>query len=427
MNVVPFSRIRTVILVLAFCIFALGIGYRLGERKAQIAVTADKRIIINQEPPVGAAVNFSLFWDVWQRLTRSYIDKSALNPQKMVWGAIEGMVNALDDPYTVFLPPKDNKEFKADLGGQFEGIGAQLGIKDGHIIILAPLKGMPAEKAGIRAGDTIVNVNDESTLGWTVEQAVAKIRGPRGTKVTLEILHEGSTKPISVTVTRETITVSSVDWWIKQPAEMTQIAGAALFKSLSAKAGKVIYISLSRFGDNTNDEWTKAVQDIATQYAKDKTIKGLIFDLRSNPGGYLESSVFIASEFIKSGTIVSQVNSDGSRQDYTVEHAGKLLTVPVVVLVNKYSASAAEIVAGALRDYKRATIVGETSFGKGSVQTPEDLSDGSGLHITTGKWLLPKGDTIDKKGITPDVIVTEEGSTATSDAQLAKAVELLLK
>jgi carboxyl-terminal processing protease len=286
---------------------------------------------------------------------------------------------------------------------------------------------MPAEKEGIRAGDYILKVNDEDTTGWTVAQAVTKIRGPRGTKVALQILHEGEGKPIDISVVRDTITVSSVDSWIKQPSEIKEIAGAMLFKSLAAKTGKIAYIRLSRFGDNTNDEWTKAVQDIAAIYATDKTIKGLIFDLRSNPGGYLESSVFIASEFVRSGTIVSQVNSDGSRQDYTVEHAGKFLTIPVVVLINEYSASAAEIVAGALRDYKRATLVGETSFGKGSVQTPEELPDGSGLHITTGKWLLPKGDSIDKKGVTPDVVVSMDDATATTDAQLARAVELLLK
>ena len=427
MKFLPFSKIRPIILIVALCVLSCGIGYRLGERKVSLRVTSDKQVIVNQQAPSGMTVNFSIFWDVWQRLTRAYIDKNALDPQKMVWGAVSGMVNALGDPYTIFLPPKDNSDFKADLGGQFEGIGAQLGIKDGHIIIIAPLKGMPAEKAGIRAGDYILKVNDEDTTGWTVTQAVAKIRGPRGTKVSLQILHEGDGSPIDLSVVRDTITVSSVDSWVKQASEITAISGIPSYKALSAKTVKVAYISLSRFGDNTNDEWTKAVQDIAARYAADKTIKGLIFDLRSNPGGYLESSVFVASEFIKSGTIVSQVNSDGSRQDYTVEHAGKLLTIPLVVLINQGSASAAEIVAGALRDYKRATLVGETSFGKGSVQTPEDLPDGSGLHITTGKWLLPKGDSINKKGVTPDVIIPVTDATATTDAQLAKAVELLLK
>jgi carboxyl-terminal processing protease len=427
MTVLPFSRIRAIILIVAVCILSLGIGYRLGERKAQILITSDKRVVVNQQAPSSVNVNFALFWDVWARLTRSYIDKSVLDPQKMVWGAISGMVNALDDPYTVFLPPKDNQSFKSDLGGQFEGIGAQLGLKDGHIIIVAPLKGMPAEKAGIKAGDYIIKVNTEDTTGWTVEQTVTKIRGPKGTKVALQILHQGDGKPIDLSVTRETITVSSVDSWVKSALDINEIIGVPVYKTVSKKTGKVAYIRLSRFGDNTNDDWKKAVDEISGLYTGKSGIKGLIFDLRNNPGGYLESSVFIASEFIKSGVIVSQVNSDGTRDDYTVEHVGKLLTIPVVVLINQGSASAAEIVAGALRDYKRATLVGETSFGKGSVQTPEDLSDGSGLHITTGKWLLPKGDSISKKGIVPDVIITTEDASATADAQLAKAVELLLK
>jgi carboxyl-terminal processing protease len=372
-------------------------------------------------------VDFSLFWDVWQRLTNSYIDKSALDPQKMVWGAISGMVNSLDDPYTLFFPPKDNQDFKDELSGQFEGIGAQLDTKDGAIIVLTPLKDSPAQKAGIKPGDYILQVNGEDATGWTVSQAVAKIRGPKGTSVKLQIMHDKEFKKIDLTIVRDTITVSTVTSWIKPVSEITQLQGVPDAAIFSGKSGSIAYIQLSRFGDNTNDEWTKAVEDIAAKYAGDKSIKGLIFDLRNNPGGYLESAVFIASDFIKSGTVVSQVNSDGSRQDYPVEHKGKLLTIPVVILINNGSASAAEITAGALRDYKRATLVGETSFGKGSVQTPEDLAGGAGLHITTGKWLLPKGDSISKKGIVPDVVVPSGELSATADAQLAKAVELLLK
>jgi carboxyl-terminal processing protease len=427
MKFIPFSKIRSIVFVLSVCIIFAGIGYRLGERKASISITSDKRIIVNQEPPPGLDVNFSLFWDVWQRLARSYIDKTAVNPQKMVWGAISGMVNALGDPYTVFLPPKDNSDFKSDLGGQFEGIGAQLGIKDGRIVIIAPLLGMPAEKAGIRAGDYILRVDDEDTTGWSVTQAVTKIRGPRGTEVTLEIFHEGDSSPVDITVVRDTITVSSVTWWVKRPSEIQEISGMPAAPEFANRTNPVAYIQLSRFGDNTNDDWSRAVAEISARYAADTSIKGLVLDLRNNPGGYLESAVYVASEFVKSGTIVTQANSDGSRQSYPVEHTGKFLTIPVVVLINEGSASAAEIVAGALRDFNRATLVGETSFGKGSVQTPEDLPDGSGLHITTGKWLMPRGGSIDKEGVTPDVVVEMDEATATSDAQLARAVELLLE
>lgn len=422
-----FTHIRKYLVIISFCILSAGLGYRLGEHKTSLSLSPEKRIIINSQAPASVNVDFSLFWDVWQRLNRSYIDRASLDTQKMAWGAIEGMVNSLGDPYTLFLPPKENKDFKEDLGGQFEGIGAQLGMKDGRIMVIAPLKDNPAEKAGVLAGDYILKVNDEDTTGWTVPEAVTKIRGPQGTKVTLSILHEAASKPVDIDIIRSPIIVASVDSWIKKVSQIKEISGVSEYSTLLSKSGSLAYIRLSRFGDHSNDEWDKAVDTIAAAAKADSSIKGLIFDLRNNPGGYLDGSVFIGSEFIKSGIVVSQVNSDGSKQDYQVMKKGKLLDIPLVVLINKGSASAAEIVAGALRDYKRATLIGETSFGKGSVQTPEDLPGGAGLHITTGKWLLPKGDSIHKKGVTPDILVPMDVFDASSDGQLEKAVEFLLK
>jgi len=393
MKTLPFSKIRNVILILAFLVLTGGIGYRLGETRTRVGLSPDKRVVINQETPPTANVDFAIFWDVWQRLLRYYIDRASIDSQKMVWGAVSGMVNSLGDPYTSFLPPKENKDFKEDLGGAFEGIGAQLGMKEGRVMVVAPLKDNPAEKAGIRAGDLILQVNDEDTAGWNVQQAVTKIRGAKGTKV----------------------------------SEITEISGLAEFATMSQKDAKVAYLRLSRFGDRTNGEWENAVSDMLAAQRANGKLKGMIFDLRNNPGGYLEGAVFIASEFLEKGTVVSQVNSDGTKEEYPVVRRGRLLDIPVIVLINKGSASAAEIVAGALRDFKRATVVGEISFGKGSVQTPFDLSQGAGLHITTGKWLLPKGDSIHKTGVKPDVEVTwEDVANATADAQLAKAVELLL-
>jgi len=406
MKTLPISRIRSFILITALVIVAGGIGYQLGQKKATVTYSPEKRVILNQTPPQSANIDFSIFWDVWGRLLRAYIDRATIDPQKMVWGAISGMVNSLGDPYTTYLPPKENKDFKQELGGSFEGIGAELGLKDGHVVVIAPLKGNPAEKAGIRAGDYILKVDDVETTNWTVAQAVEKIRGKGGTTVKLSILHEKDTKPVELSIIRSTIVVPSVESWIKD-----------------MDGGRIAYIHLSRFGDTSNRDWDNAVTDILSA----GPVKGLIFDLRNNPGGYLDGAVYIASEFVKSGTIVSQVNSDGTRQDYPVNRRGRLFSIPVVVLINKGSASAAEITAGALRDLKRAKIVGETSFGKGTVQTPEDLSDGSSVHITTGKWLLPNGDSIAQKGITPDVTVAWDGLEASQDAQLAKAVELLLK
>ncbi len=423
----PFSKIRFFLIALALLLLAGGIGYRLGERRANFSVTADKRLILNQQVPPQTNIDFSLFWDVWQRLFRYYIDAKSLDPQKMVWGAISGMVGATGDPYTVFLPPKENKDFKEELGGAFEGIGAQLGMKDNHVIVVAPLKGMPAQKAGVKSGDWIIKVDGEETTGWSVQQAVSKIRGPRGTKVTLTVLHENAQKALELAIVRDTITVPSVDFWVKSASEIKEISAVPGSEKLRQKPGRVAYLHLSRFGDHTSDEWNKAVGEILLAQQTNGRLKGLIFDLRNNPGGYLDGSVFIASEFLKSGVVVSQVNSDGTKDDYPVNRRGRLLDIPLIVLINKGSASASEIVAGALRDYKRATLVGEISFGKGSVQTPQELSGGAGLHITTGRWLLPKGDSISKKGVTPEIVVSLENGDASADTQLAKAVELLLQ
>ena len=296
------------------------------------------------------------------------------------------------------------------------------------MIIESPLRGSPAEKAGLKPKDYILKVDGKETVGWSVQDAVNKIRGPKGTKVVLTILHESANKPVDIAIERATITIPSVVSWIKTPSQITEISQATEAASFRNDPKSIAYIQLSRFGDNTNNDWTKAVNEIVSFQKKNgNKLAGFVLDMRNNPGGYLEGSVFVASEFIKTGVVVSQKNSDGSIQEYKVNRVGSLLDIPMVVMVNKGSASAAEIVTGALRDYKRAIVVGEKSFGKGTVQTPFDLSGGSSVHITTGKWLLPKGDSISEKGIAPDFTVSSEGSTATSDAQLAKALELLLK
>lgn len=425
MSLPPF-QLRKIILLLAFIILVGGAGYKLGERRAlQIVPSILKPVLNIEQPENQSSVDFSLFWDVWMRIHRYYIDASNIDTQKMVWGAISGAVNSLDDPYTVFLPPKENKEFKEDLGGLFEGIGAQLDVRDGRIIIVAPLKGTPAERAGLKPFDWILKVDDEETTNWTLTQAVAKIRGPKGTSVNLLVLHEKADKPEEITIVRDGIVVPSVEYFIKSINSITEISGTT--SSARLRTENIAYLKLSRFGDRTNEEWLKAVDDIAKSW-KEKAAKGLILDLRNNPGGYLDGSVFIASEFLKKGIVVTQTNSDGTKEEYKVDRIGKLFDIPLVVLINKGSASASEIVAGALRDYNRGTIIGETSFGKGSVQTPQELTGGASVHITTGKWLLPKGDWINKKGITPQIeVVLNGGTEATSDAQLVRAIEELLK
>jgi len=424
MGTLPFTKIRNIILVIGAVVLIGGIGYRLGE-KHTTTIIEQPTTVVGIEAPTSVLVDFSLFWDVWERIHTFYIDRATIDTQKLVWGAISGMVNALDDPYTVFLPPKENESFKEDIGGSFQGIGAQLGLKDGKIIIQTPLKGSPAEKMGLKPMDWILKVDSEDTVGWTLTQAVSKIRGAKGTPVTLSILHEKADKPVDITITRDDIVVPSVDSWIKLPKDITEIAGVPGVSRILRTNKRIAYIYLSRFGDRTNEEWLKAVATIVE--AERTGIDGLVFDLRNNPGGYLDGAVFIASEFIKNGIVVTQTNSDGTEEILTVNRKGQLTTIPIVVLINKGSASAAEIVAGALKAYKRATIVGETSFGKGSVQSPQELKGGAGIHITTGKWLLPNGDWINKKGITPDIEVKMDTFEATQDAQLEKAIELLLQ
>ena len=425
MTSLPIRPIRNIVLGIALLLLASGIGYKLGEKRAFSLPGAFLRPLTNvTQPTTSEPVNFGLFWDVWARIHRYYIDAANINTQKLVWGAISGMVNALDDPYTVFLPPKENKEFKEDIGGTFEGIGAQLDLKDNRIIIVSPLKGTPAEKAGLKPFDWIMKVDGEDTVGWALSEAVSKIRGPRGTKVVLTILSENEEKPRDVEIMRDGIIVPSVDSWMKKGIDIQEISGSSSSARLSNQS--IGYIHLSRFGDRTSDEWNSAVSQVAEAWSTRK-IKGMILDMRNNPGGYLDGSVFIVSEFVKSGLVVTQTNSDGTSQDYTVDRRGKLTDIPIVILINKGSASASEIVAGALRDLRRITIVGETSFGKGSVQTPQELEGGASIHITTGKWILPKGDWINKKGIAPDVSITWDNPTATNDAQLAKAIEVLLQ
>ncbi len=406
---ITLHSLRTIIIGLSLVAIGTGIGYRLGENKTTISYsTQRKQVIVNTSPPPVRSVDFALFWDVWSRLEHSYVDKTALDNQKMVWGAISGMVNALGDPYTLFLPPKENKEFKDDLGGSLEGIGAQLGMKDSRILVIAPLRGTPAQKAGIRAGDYILKVNDEDTNGWSVPQAVTKIRGPKGTTVKLTVFHEGADEETEITITRDTITVPSVEMDIK---------------TASGSATRIAHLKIIRFGDQTNKQWDDAVKQIVA----DKSIKGIALDLRNNPGGYLQSAIYIASEFIKSGIVVQQENSDSSRETYSVVRAGKLLDIPLIVLINKGSASASEILAGALRDHDRGKLLGETSFGKGSIQTPEELPGGAGLHITTAKWLLPKGDWINSKGVAPTIEVKNDRSKPDDDLQLQRALQELVQ
>ncbi len=418
------KKITNFLFILSLIIFIFGLGYKIGEYKTKTSLLPRQSYYIKNAENTNFKKNqlndidFKLFWDTWEKLEKKFIDKKKLDPQKMFYGSIKGMVASLEDPHTFFLTPEENKQSKQDLEGKFEGIGAQLGMKENRVVVVAPLKNSPAEKSGIKAGDFINKVDGISTKGWTLPQAVSKIRGPKGTKVTLNLERAG--KEIEITITREEIKVPSVELAYEKK------------KTCQNNCSFVAYLKINQFGENTNNEWDKAVKEIKNKWQK-KEIKGLILDLRDNPGGYLEGSVYLASEFLTLGSLIVKQESTGSfNKDYRVLRQGQIIGIPLVILINKGSASASEILAGALRDHKKATLVGEKTFGKGSIQEALDLEGGAGLHVTVAKWKLPNGDWINTKGIEPDIKVEnklEEGNTLTkdNDLQLEKAIEILLK
>lgn len=405
------------------------IGYYIGVTK----ITIDWRnfqptidVIGKEPPPSVSKVDFAPLWTVMQKLEDTYYDRKAIDPQKFLEGAITGVVSSLGDPYTVYLPPVRNSDFKQGLAGKFEGIGAELGMKGNQIIIVAPLDGSPAVKAGLRAGDVILKVNSDIISGWAIGQVVDKIRGPKGTDVTLEVLQKSDSQPKTITITRDTITIKSVISWTKKVKDIDEINKKADGLP-SAENDKIAYIRLSQFGDSTNAEWQSVAAQIDRELKTDKDIKGVILDVRNNPGGYLTDAVYIASEFVKDGAAVLQEDRSGDRAAFRVSGKGLLYEVPLVVLINKGSASASEIVAGSMQDHKRAILVGETSFGKGTIQQAEDLGGGAGLHITIAKWLTPNGNWVHQKGLTPDIKVDVDTKDPSHDAQLEKAVEELVK
>jgi len=409
------------ILGLALAVFFSFSGYfvgRSGYTLKRVGGGEKGKVVISREIPGRyEGVNFSLFWEVWDRLANSYVDEAAVNQTNMVYGAIAGMVNSLGDPYTVFLTPSENKNVNEDLGGAFEGVGIQLGFtEEKKLSVTSPLEGSPAAKAGVKAGDVIVNIKDEKagidkdTYGITLPEAVQLIRGTRGTVVTLTLEREGKEDPLVVNLKRETIVVKSV---------------SLIYKNLAGGSdSQVAVLKLNKFGGRTENEWVEAVDKIDKEFRKGK-VRAMVLDLRNNPGGYLDQSVWMASEFIKDGVVVKQQGRNG-RDDkiFDVVRDGGLLEIPLVVLVNGGSASAAEILAGALKEHGRATLVGEKTFGKGTVQQPEDLAGGAGLHITIARWLLPSGAWIDGKGVEPDVTVKNDEDEVL-DEQLEAGIERL--
>lgn len=348
-------------------------------------------------------INFSLFWEAYNKIQEKFVDREKIDIQKIIYGAISGMVNSLDDPYTVFFPPEDTKKFKEDVEGVFEGVGMQIDIKKGQLQVVAPLEGTPAQKAGLRAGDKIIKVDDTLTADLTLDEVVSLIRGPRGTEVVLTIFREGWDETKDFRIVRGVIEVPSLKWELMED--------------------DIAYIKLYQFSKKALFDFTEAVFEIS-----DSPANKIILDLRNNPGGLLTVAQDIAGWFLEKGDIVV-IEDFRDREDieYKAYGNGVFLDYKIVVLINEGSASGSEILAGALRDNRDILLIGEKSFGKGSVQELDELRGGSSLKITIAKWLTPKGEFITETGLEPDVKVemSIEDYNEERDPQLNKAVEVI--
>ncbi|HEX9817442.1 MAG TPA: S41 family peptidase [Patescibacteria group bacterium] len=373
-----------------------------------IGLKQTDRLIGNAQPS-DKKINFDTFWEVWNYLERDYLDQEQLDAERMIDGAIAGMTASLGDPYTIYLSPEDNQRNGEDLAGMFYGVGIELGYIDGALAVIAPLPDSPAEQAGVQAGDLILHVKDElkgldeDTTGWSLDEAVNKIRGGRKEVVSLTLFRQDSGQdPFVVDIARDEIIIKSVE------LEFVEHAGK-----------KVAHLKLMKFGERTETEWSGAV----TRVLAEPGLTGIILDMRNNPGGFFDVSIDLAGDFFRNGTVVSQQGKVDT-QNFAARGQARLANQPMIVLVNRGSASASEIVAGALRDNLGARLVGERTFGKGTVQDRRELSNGGGLHVTIGRWLLPGGNWIHDEGLAVDVEVTDNPDTE-QDEVLLKGIEEL--
>lgn len=384
-----------VVVVVGVSAFALGSGYDLS---LPARVGGNNNPTFTDLPP-----EFDRLAEVWEILGRDHIDREQLDPAGVSDGAIRGMVQSLDDPYASFLDAEQFGVESQDFQGFFEGIGAQVAMQDGQVVIIAPMPGTPAQRAGIRPGDVILGIDGESTANISLLEAVSKIRGEKGTTVELLVMHLDAGEPVTLVVERGVIPLNSV--------------------SFAMLDGGVGHLRIFNFAENTSDEVAAALEEF-----KDANGVGLVVDLRNNPGGLLRAVVDVASQFLDDGLILYEIDSQGKRTDWEAQSGGDGRGFPVVVLINQFSASASEVLSGALMDHDRAVLVGTTSFGKGSVNTLRPLSDGSGIYFSIARWYTPNGTLIEGDGITPEVVVElPPGATEAEDLQLDKAIEILQK
>jgi carboxyl-terminal processing protease len=371
------------------------------------------------EPAAAELADFDTFWQAWDIVHDHFIDREALDETELEYGAIRGMIQALgDEGHTTFLTPEELAREQSDLTGTFTGIGALLGIKDGLPVIVSPFDGSPADQAGVEAGDIIMEVDGQDVTSWSLNDIVDSIRGEKGTEVVLTLLRPEESTSLEIPITRGEITVPAATWAMLPGTD-------------------VALVRLSQFSANAEDELVTAIRE-----ARAAGATGLIVDVRNNPGGLLDQAIKVTSQFLKDGNVLQQEDAEGRRQAYPVRPGGQATEFPMVVLINQGSASSAEIFAGAIQDHQRGLLVGETTFGTGTVLEPFTLEDGSGLMLGTSQWLTANGRLIRKQGIEPDIAVelpigtdflqprevremTVTELLDSEDAQVLKALELL--
>lgn len=398
-------KILVIVLVLVLLGGAFYGGIRYADYRTENAILPPATEITNRGSGQPTTIDFSLFWNVLAKLEDRYVDQNKLiDKRQLVYGAIKGMVSAIGDPYTVYMEPEESKKFSEQINGSFSGVGIEIGLRNQLITVISPIKGSPAEKAGIMAGDIITKINDKDATNLTIEQAVTLIRGKRGTAVKLALQRPGAKAEQDYNLIRDDIKIPSIEW--------------------SLLDDHIAYVQLYIFNKNIDDDFARVANEILASKAD-----RIILDLRNNPGGLLDSAVNIASWFLEPNqTVVSERFGDGQETTLKSENNAKLKRYPVVVIINKGSASASEILAGALRDDRGVKIVGETSYGKGSVQEVVDLGSAQNgtLKVTIAKWFTPSGISISDNGIKPDVEVklTDADIEKKLDPQLDKAKEL---
>jgi carboxyl-terminal processing protease len=390
---------------LVIIIIAFLSGLLIGAWKINgVAVSQVGDVVINKfsNDPETQEIDFGIFWETWRTIQNKYYDRP-VSEKDLFYGALLGMSAGVQDPYTVFFDPEISQDFNEQINGTFEGIGIEIGLKEEQLVVIAPLPGTPAFNAGMLAGDKIVKIDGTGTTGITLDVAVTMIRGEKGSTVELGVKREGEDDIIEIPIVRGTIRIESISWKMLE--------------------GNVAHIVLSDFNENTENGFEKAIREIILEEPV-----GVVLDLRNNPGGFLATAVNIAGYFIQEDKVVLIEDfGNGNENSYSVENGEDFVDYPMIVLVNGGTASASEIVAGAIQDHKIGRVIGEQTFGKGTVQELKEFADGSSLKITVAEWLTPDGRSIDKEGITPDVIVeiTQEDIESEIDPQLNKAVELL--